>query len=100
MHTPLTRLWRNARLGTLAGPAPWGWVERGALLTRGPHIAWVGAEADLPAGLQPDEEHDLGRALVTPGLVDCHTHLVYAGEHAAEFEARPLTAALLPPGVC
>ena len=81
-------LWRNAKLATLAGDEPWGWIERGALVTEGDRIAWAGNEAALPAGLAPSAEHDLGGALVTPGLVDCHTHLVYGGQRAAEFELR------------
>ena len=85
-------LWRNARLATMAGPGPWGWIERGALLTEGDAIRWVGDEAALPsalpAGLKPEREVDLGGALVTPGLVDCHTHLVYGGQRAREFELR------------
>ena len=81
-------LWRNARLATLAGPEAWGWIERGALLVDGDTIALVGDEAKLPAGLQADGEVDLGGALLTPGLVDCHTHLVYGGQRAREFELR------------
>jgi imidazolonepropionase len=81
-------LWRNARLATLAGDAPWGWLEHGALLVEGGQLCWVGEECALPAGLQADSEHDLGGALVTPGLVDCHTHLVYGGQRAREFELR------------
>ena len=81
-------LWKNARLATLAGLQPWGWVEQGALLSEGESIAWVGPEAALPAGLQVDEAHDLAGAVVTPGLIDCHTHLVYGGQRAREFELR------------
>jgi imidazolonepropionase len=81
-------LWRNARLATLAGIEPWGWIERGALLVDGAQLQWVGEQADLPAGLHSDTEVDLGGALVTPGLVDCHTHLVYGGQRAREFELR------------
>ncbi len=83
-------LWRNARLVTLAGESPWGLVDPGALLTRGTQIEWVGALTELPAALRQRvaAEHDLQGALVTPGLVDCHTHLVYGGQRAREFELR------------
>ena len=90
---PLT-LWRGARLATMAGhPAhdPWGWIERGAWLcdTLG-RLAWVGDEAALPAeaARAVESEHELGGLLATPGLIDCHTHLVYAGSRADEFERR------------
>ena len=79
--SPLT-LWRNTRLATLdpsRGGDGWGLIDRGAVLTEGGRIAWVGPLADLPAQARPALELDLGGALVTPGLVDCHTHLVYGG---------------------
>lgn len=79
-------LWRHARLATLVDG--WGLIERGAVLAEHGRITWVGAERDLPAGLSPAVEHDLGGALLTPGLTDAHTHLVYAGDRAAEFELR------------
>ena len=81
-------LWRHARLATMAGDTPWGWLERGALLTEGDRLRWVGPDDEMPAGLAVDAEHDLAGALVTPGLIDCHTHLVYGGHRAREFEQR------------
>ena len=80
-------LWRNARLATLAGDG-WGLVDDGALLTEGDRIAWAGPLAALPGATRAEREHDLGGRLVTPGLVDCHTHLVYGGHRAAEAELR------------
>ena len=83
-------LWRNARLATLAGDAPWGLVEDGGLLVDGDTLAWAGPMSKLPPVLQEQvgQQHDLGGALVTPGLVDCHTHLIYGGQRAREFELR------------
>ncbi len=84
------QLWRHATLATLDGAAPWGLIEDGALIVENERIAWVGADSALPAVVssQPVIEQDLGGALVTPGLVDCHTHLVYAGSRWREFELR------------
>ncbi|WP_058867294.1 imidazolonepropionase [Chloracidobacterium thermophilum] len=81
-------LWRNARLATLVNTAAWGWIEDGAMVVAGQYLHWVGDARHLPRNLPIAEEHDLGGALVTPGLVDCHTHLVYGGMRADEFEAR------------
>jgi imidazolonepropionase len=81
-------LWRHARLVTLDDRAAWGLIDRGAVAVAGEQLHWVGAESDLPAGLPIDAEHDLGGALLTPGLIDCHTHLVYGGQRANEFELR------------
>jgi imidazolonepropionase len=83
-----TTLWRNARLAAMDGSRPWGWLERGALLADGARIAWVGADHALPRGTAAEREIDLQGALVTPGLIDAHTHLVYGGDRAAEFELR------------
>jgi imidazolonepropionase len=86
---PARRVWRHARVATLADASGWGLIERAAIVTEDARIAWIGAEADLPAqGKDVAEEHDLGGALVTPGLVDAHTHLVYGGHRAHEFELR------------
>ncbi len=81
-------LWRNARLATLAGDSGWGVLENGALLAEDGVLHWVGVEGEIPRGLGIDAEHDLDGLLVTPGLVDCHTHLVYGGQRAGEFELR------------
>jgi imidazolonepropionase len=79
------KLWRNAQLATC--DASGRRIAAGALLTRAAHIEWVGDAAALPA-VQPDEVHDLGGAWVTPGLIDCHTHLVFAGTRAPEYAER------------
>jgi imidazolonepropionase len=86
--TQALTLWRHARLATMTPGTPWGWVDDGALLVEGDRLHWVGRDADLPATLTPAREVDLGGAVVTPGLVDAHTHLVYGGDRAAEFELR------------
>jgi imidazolonepropionase len=85
MAEPL-HLWRNVRIATC--DAAMTRVAAGALLTRGPRIEWVGAEHELPGEYRPDEAHDLGGAWVTPGLIDCHTHLVFAGTRASEYAER------------
>ncbi|HUL19004.1 MAG TPA: imidazolonepropionase [Steroidobacteraceae bacterium] len=80
------KLWRNARLATC--DAQNRHIERGALLSRGGKLTWVGEERALPAGSEAAEVHDLGGAWVTPGLIDCHTHLVFAGTRATEYAER------------
>jgi imidazolonepropionase len=87
--TPAGLLVRNAHLATMVGGAgPYGVIRDGALASAGGRITWVGPEASLPAGLAAGEVLDAGGAWVTPGLVDCHTHLVFGGDRAGEFERR------------
>ena len=92
MTTPAseaTTIWRNARLATVARGAPGlGVVERGAIVARGGRIVFAGPEPDLPAAPSDARTIDCDGRWITPGLIDCHTHLVYAGSRAAEFEAR------------
>jgi imidazolonepropionase len=80
----------DATLATFAGGAPFGLIESGALAIKDGRIAWVGPIADLPAA--PDalatSVERLDGALVTPGLIDCHTHLVFGGDRAHEFDQR------------
>lgn len=63
-------------------------VERAAIAIEGEAIAWAGPEAELPASWRHAPSHDLEDRLVTPGLIDCHTHIVYGGDRAREFEMR------------
>ena len=85
-------LWSDCRAATLMSDAatPYGLIDDAALVTEGARLKWVGPRASLPAELDALclTRHALGGALVTPGLIDCHTHLVYGGERAGEFELR------------
>lgn len=83
-------LWRNARLATLASGAPGlGVVEGGAIAVAEGRILYAGPEAQLPAGLVDTAGAvDCGGRWITPGLIDCHTHLVFGGDRALEFEMR------------
>jgi imidazolonepropionase len=84
-------LWVDANLATMTeGGAPYGAILRGAVAAKDGKIAWVGYAADL---LKPPDElaREVRRcegAWITPGLVDCHTHLVFGGDRAREFEMR------------
>jgi imidazolonepropionase len=83
------RVWRNARLATLRADLPGlGMVEKAAIAASGGRIAFAGPEADLPADFAKAESIDCEGRLLTPGLIDCHTHLVHAGNRANEFEMR------------
>ena len=80
----------HTNLASMVPGRPYGAVLDGALAVTDGRISWVGRRQDLPkeAEDQAAEVHDLGGKWMTPGLVDCHTHLVYAGSRAREFELR------------
>ncbi|KRE94968.1 imidazolonepropionase [Frateuria sp. Soil773] len=84
------RLLLDATLATFRGDRPYGLIEDGAIALQDGRIAWVGRRDELPGA--PDalaaQVQSLDGALVTPGLVDCHTHLVFGGDRAHEFDLR------------
>jgi imidazolonepropionase len=87
MASHFDTIWLDARLATMAGPGL-GVVERGAVAAKDGRIAFVGAMAGLPMGWDAAQRVPLDGRWITPGLIDCHTHLVYAGDRAHEFELR------------
>ena len=83
-------LWYNGRLATMTRDGAYGALEKGAIAAKDGRIAWIGPQSDLsgaPASLAT-RSHDLEGRWVTPGLIDCHTHLVFGGDRAHEFELR------------
>jgi imidazolonepropionase len=77
------------RLATMCeGGAPYGLVQRGAICLENGRIVWSGAADEVPAGWTGAERRDFSGRLATPALIDCHTHLVYGGNRAREFEMR------------
>jgi imidazolonepropionase len=76
----------NANLATMRDGAPYGAIKDGVVAVKDQRISWVGPRADWHESTR--EEHDARGAWITPGLVDCHTHIVYAGNRAPEFEQR------------
>jgi imidazolonepropionase len=84
------QVWIGANIATMAGTRPYGSMENAALAVKGERIAWLGttAEARRLAQAQGISVHDADGMWITPGLIDCHTHLVYGGNRVAEFEQR------------
>lgn len=78
----------NAQLATMTGPHPYGLQSDGSVVIVDETIVWAGSTSDLPQKHDGHNAIDLGGALVTPGLIDCHTHLVHGGNRAREFEMR------------
>lgn len=74
----------------MAGSAPYGIIQNAALAVKGERIAWLGSaeEGRQRAQAQGASLHDVRGQWITPGLIDCHTHLVYGGNRVAEFEQR------------
>jgi imidazolonepropionase len=70
------------------GGTPYGLVENAAVAIEGETIAWCGPRDDVPAAFKTARTVDLDGRLVTPGLIDCHTHIVFGGDRAREFEQR------------
>jgi imidazolonepropionase len=89
---PFDNVWVNLSVATMIpGAAPYGLIENAAVAFAGGRIGFVGRQLDLPVCLSALPEgvvRDGGGALMTPGLIDCHTHLVYGGNRAREFEMR------------
>jgi imidazolonepropionase len=90
MVDKIDSIWIDVHLATMTQTTPYGAVKNGALAVAGEQIVWIGKEDELPADLKSSaaDVYDGGGAWITPGLVDCHTHLVYAGSRAHEFELR------------
>lgn len=84
--TRCDRIWLNARLATMTGDGL-GVVEQGLVAAADGRIVYAGA-ADAAPALEPGDTIDCARRWITPGLIDCHTHLVFAGDRAHEFELR------------
>ena len=81
------RVITNVSAATMAD-AGYGFVPDAAIAIENGLIAWVGRQIDLPDGFAEAVQHDFGGRMVTPALIDCHTHIVHGGNRAKEFEMR------------
>ena len=71
-----------------SGADPYGLIKDAAIVLAGGKIAWIGAQADLPSDYAALPVRDMGGRLITPALIDCHTHVIHGGNRAAEFQMR------------
>ena len=78
----------NVVIATMESHSPYGLIKNGAIVIDGSNISWVGTLAELPTKYKKLEEIDLKGRVVTPALIDCHTHIVHGGNRANEFEMR------------
>ncbi len=81
-------IYTNAVLATVTGTSSYGLIQQGALVFGSDRILYAGPQSDLPDSYAGLLSQNLGGRLVTPGLIDCHTHLIYGGSRAEEFEMR------------
>ena len=81
-------LFKNATIATMTNQDSYGLIECGALYIRDGKIDWVGKVSEIPSEFVHSKSEDLEGRLVTPGLIDCHTHIVYGGNRSVEFEMR------------
>ncbi len=72
----------------MGGDQPYGMIEDGAIAVEGSQIVWVGSQSEVPAAYAKWQRVDYGDRLITPGLIDAHTHVVFGGNRAVEFEMR------------
>lgn len=79
-------LWLGADLVTMRD-GKYHIIEDGALAVAGDRLVWVGPRAEMP-DFAPRQQHRFDGGILTPGLIDCHTHLVFGGDRSAEFEQR------------
>src|SRR3546814_21077112 len=83
------QLYSDCRIATMtSGGVPYGLIDSGAIVAEAGKVLWVGPRADLPQQWRGLQAESLGGRLVTPALIDCHTHLVHAGNRARAFEMR------------
>ncbi len=72
----------------MGGDHPYGMIEDGAIAVEGSQIVWVGRQSELPETYSEWQHIDYGDRLITPALIDAHTHVVFGGNRAVEFEMR------------